>query len=121
MMVPREKYQTDSQFHALVDMMVAYIHQCDFTPSELRQASILASIIYEESRIRRYAMIPLDDEAVYTRLRGGDQLGIFQIEASAGMKEMMMISSRKTNVVTTRKSRYDISMISFFTIIPNGK
>lgn len=51
---PRDKYQNDNHYHALVDMMVAHIHQCNYTPSEMREAAILASIIYEQTIIRRY-------------------------------------------------------------------
>lgn len=47
----REKYLNDTDFHTLVDMMVYHIEIANYTPSEMRQAAILASIIYEEMRI----------------------------------------------------------------------
>ena len=50
---PKDRYQRDNHFRALVDMMVGHIRQCNYTPSEMRDASILASIIYEETTIRR--------------------------------------------------------------------
>ena len=53
MMTIRDKYLSDTQFHALVDTMVAYINQAEFTPTEMRQAAVLASIIYSERHVRR--------------------------------------------------------------------
>lgn len=52
MKAPRDKYLNDASYHRLVDMMVDQINKCNFTPSELREAAILASIIYEERNIR---------------------------------------------------------------------
>ena len=51
MKTPKEKYQHDPQYHAMVDMMVNTIHQCKSTPSELREMAMLASIIYEEQQV----------------------------------------------------------------------
>jgi hypothetical protein len=48
----RERYQTDSHFHAMVDMMLAAIKQARFTPTEIREAAMLAQIIYEERHPR---------------------------------------------------------------------
>jgi hypothetical protein len=50
---PKDRYQRDNHFRALVDMMVDNIHQCNYTPSEMRDAAILASIIHEETAIRK--------------------------------------------------------------------
>jgi len=55
----REKYQNDPSYKALVDMMINYIVKCQFTLSEMREASILASIFYKENNIRR--MIRVDN------------------------------------------------------------
>ena len=41
---PRQRYEGDPIFKSLVDAMVAYIEQAEFTPSELRQAATYASI-----------------------------------------------------------------------------
>jgi len=51
MKTPREKYVHDTYYHQMVDMMVGMIHECKFTPSELREAATLASIIYEEQQV----------------------------------------------------------------------
>ena len=50
---PEHRYQHDNQFKALVDMMAAYISQCRYTPSEMREAAILASIMHERITIRK--------------------------------------------------------------------
>ena len=52
MKTPRDRYLNDAYYRTLVDTMVSYIDQCKFTPSELREAAILASIIYEEKSIK---------------------------------------------------------------------
>lgn len=67
---PREKYFKDLEYHALVDTLVAFINQAKYTPSEIREACILASIIYEERRIHtqevRASMMPEDvEEALF--------------------------------------------------------
>lgn len=51
---PRARYHRDSDFHALVEMMRVYIHRCQFSPSELRDAALLAAVMYEEARVRIY-------------------------------------------------------------------
>ena len=57
MKTPRQKYQNDNHFKTLVDMMVAHIHACNYTPSEMREAAILASIIYNEQNIKQYDIL----------------------------------------------------------------
>lgn len=52
MKTPKERYENDNHFRALVDMMVNFIQQADYTPSEMRQAAILASIIHEQITLR---------------------------------------------------------------------
>lgn len=44
----RDRYEQDPAFHALVDMMYAAIVQGQFTPTEIREAAMLAQIKYEE-------------------------------------------------------------------------
>jgi hypothetical protein len=45
---PRERYNNDPQFATLVKLMVAHLHQCNYTPTEMREAAMLASIIYQQ-------------------------------------------------------------------------
>ncbi len=47
---PRERYLRDPHFAAMVDMMVKHIMACDYTPTEIREAAMLAAIIYEERK-----------------------------------------------------------------------
>ena len=47
-----ERYLTDVNYKRLVDMMEHMIHMDQFTPSEMREAAIVASINYESKRIR---------------------------------------------------------------------
>lgn len=43
----RYRYINDAMFKNLVDYMESFIQKGDFTPSEVREASMLASIHYE--------------------------------------------------------------------------
>lgn len=54
MKTPREKYNNDPNYRLLVDWMISHIDQCNYTPSELREASILASIIQVERNPIRF-------------------------------------------------------------------
>jgi len=47
---PRDRYQNDPVFRTLVDTMVCCIDRCQTTPSEMRDAAIMASIIHEGRR-----------------------------------------------------------------------
>jgi hypothetical protein len=47
-MTPRDRYNSDAHFKRLVDTMIQFIVDCQYTPSEMRDASLLASIIYEQ-------------------------------------------------------------------------
>lgn len=49
---PQRRYDNDIHYRALVDMMHAQIAQCHFTPSEMREAAVLASIMYERMNIK---------------------------------------------------------------------
>lgn len=48
----RDRYANDPMFRHLVDMMQACIHRAEFTPTEIREAAMLAQIMYEETHIR---------------------------------------------------------------------
>ena len=49
---PKEKYMNDPEYHHLVCTLENLIEQARFTPSELREACILASINYEMRHVR---------------------------------------------------------------------
>jgi hypothetical protein len=56
---PREKYLNDPQYRHLVLTLEGLIESAHFTPSELREACILASINYEMRHVRNH-QIPKD-------------------------------------------------------------
>jgi len=58
----RERYHNDANFKVLVDMMVGHIQQAHYTPSEMREAAMLASIIYEEFNVNQMRYIEKDIE-----------------------------------------------------------
>jgi hypothetical protein len=57
MMTPEERYGRDPKFHLLVDLLTQQIIECEYTPTELREAAILAAIRYETFHARpKYQM-----------------------------------------------------------------
>lgn len=50
MKTPRDKYMNDPEYHSLVRMLESFIEGARFTPSEMREAVILACINYEMRR-----------------------------------------------------------------------
>ena len=55
---PKEKYMNDPEYNHLVRTLEQLIEQARFTPSELREACILASINYEMRHIRDHNIHP---------------------------------------------------------------
>lgn len=63
---PREKYMNDPEYHHLVRTLEDLIESARFTPSELREACVLASINYEMRHFRDQH-IPMEiDKALRT-------------------------------------------------------
>jgi len=60
---PKEKYMNDPEYHQLVDMLESFIDRARFTPSELREAAVLASINYEMRHVRDFVIDPRTNEA----------------------------------------------------------
>lgn len=55
MMTAKERYREDPVFHAIVDMLRREMQRGDFTPTELREAVILAATIHEPETVRMLA------------------------------------------------------------------
>jgi len=55
-LAPEDRYQRDPMFRTLVDMMEQQIHLGNYTPTELREAAILAALIHESHTLRRYVL-----------------------------------------------------------------
>jgi hypothetical protein len=51
-LTPEERYRRDPVFHALVDMLRSALAGGNFTPTELREAAILAAAAHEMETLR---------------------------------------------------------------------
>lgn len=60
---PKEKYMNDPEYHQLVSMLEHFIEGARFTPSELREAVVLACINYEMRHVRGATIDPRAAEA----------------------------------------------------------
>lgn len=63
MKTPRDKYLHDPEYRRLVDVLEDFIEQARFTPSEMREAVILACINYEMKHVRQATFDPRTMEA----------------------------------------------------------
>ena len=63
MKTPKEKYANDPNYRLLVDMLEALIVQAEFTPSEIREACMLACIRHEQYRRMRPVVISAEAAA----------------------------------------------------------
>jgi hypothetical protein len=43
----QQKYENDSSYKSCVDMMVSFLYQNQFTPSEMREMATYACMLYE--------------------------------------------------------------------------
>lgn len=66
-----QRYREDSEFHYLVDMLHSLIKKAQYTPTEIREAALLAMIHYEQYSNRpiivdleTYKRIVYDDDVV---------------------------------------------------------
>jgi len=63
MKTPKEKYMNDPEYNHLVKTLEMMIERAHFTPSELREAVILACINYEVRHVREAQIDPRMGEA----------------------------------------------------------
>lgn len=66
---PRDKYMHDPAYAQLVNILTDFIERAEYTPSELREACILACINYE----MRHRNIPQMDPRVLDALETLDK------------------------------------------------
>ncbi len=59
MQSPKERYETDTNYRQLVDMIENFIQQAQFTPSEVREAAVMACIHYEMRYGFKHYCVPL--------------------------------------------------------------
>lgn len=64
MMTPTEQYKYDSKFRQIVDILRDELRRYEFTPSELRQAVILAATMHAEQNIQ--PIIYMDEAKLIT-------------------------------------------------------
>ena len=67
-----ERYRNDAAFRNLVDMMRAAIENAEFTPSEIREAAMLAQILYEETNLRPRFIEVMSGDLMKTRKSSDD-------------------------------------------------
>lgn len=60
MMSPTERYQRDPEFKALVDVLRDQLIRCQFTPTELREAVILAATLFDRTHLRPFLTGPIE-------------------------------------------------------------
>lgn len=66
MKTPKDKYMNDPEYHHLVQTFEHLIEQARFTPSELREACVLACINYEMRHVRSRYIDPRVEDAFRT-------------------------------------------------------
>ncbi len=59
MKTAQEKYENDPDYHMLVETLYAWIVKHRYTPSELREAAMFASIMYEQNNVRPIRIGPV--------------------------------------------------------------
>ena len=61
-LTPEQRYGRDVEFHTLVDTIYSLIEQSQFTPTELREAVILACTMYEMRHCKSIFFVPQNEE-----------------------------------------------------------
>lgn len=51
-----DKYENDTRYRKVVDIMETLIYENEFTPSEMREMAVLASIRYEMTKPMSFAV-----------------------------------------------------------------
>jgi len=59
---PEDRYMRDPVFHHFVDAVEQLLHQAQMTPTEVREATMLACIHYDLRHVRRPIFRVMDEE-----------------------------------------------------------
>ena len=97
MMKPTEQYKYDSKFRQIVDILRDELRRYEFTPSELRQAVILAATMHAEQNIR--PIIYMDEAKLIPSMFGG-LIGKFDVrDFTEQVKERRIgVANRRVSV-----------------------
>ena len=98
MMTPTEQYKYDNKFRQIVDILRHELMRYEYTPSELRQAVILAATMHAEQNIRPTIYI---DEAKLIPSMFGRLIGKFDVQGCTSGR----IDSSKSNFTEQVKER----------------
>ena len=66
MMTVEERYQRDPGFRTMVDMMRHQIREGRYTPTEIREAAMLAQVLHESETIRPMTLDTINELRKYT-------------------------------------------------------
>ena len=69
MISPKEKYETDPNYCQLVDLIETFLHNAEFTPSEVREAAVMACIHYEMRYGLKHYVAPLKVNKAFETLK----------------------------------------------------
>ena len=103
MMKPTEQYKYDSKFRQIVDILRDELRRYEFTPSELRQAVILAATMHAEQNIR--PIIYMDEAKLIPSMFGG-LIGKFDVR---GCKSGCIDSSKPNFTEQVKERRIGVA------------
>ena len=64
---PQDRYENDARYKTFVDVIEHMLHEAQFSPSEVREAAILACIHFEMRSTYRFRVVPIKvNEALQT-------------------------------------------------------
>ena len=55
---PEYRYEHDANFRSIVDLLHYFIQKAEFTPTEMREAALLACIHHDRYQLRRQYLNP---------------------------------------------------------------
>ncbi len=58
--LPEDRYNRDPAFKSLVDVMHAFIQRAEYTPTEMREAALLACIHHDRLNVRHTLYLDQD-------------------------------------------------------------